>query len=175
MTALLFTLSMLLAPVQSTELEAVYEYLFSEEDRTTFNGLQTVEAQLEYFDQFWLRQDPTPDTFYNEVRSEFNRRLEAVLLYYPSSNFDGWRTDRGRVLIFFGFPVEIHRSPFAPSPGSKFEVWVYRSEDGQSVELTFEDENDTENFVLRTKVKFPDTISLETALPVIEPEEEPGV
>ena len=79
--------------------------------------------QLEKFEKFWEKRDPTPGTAKNELMDEYYNRVE-----YSNENFsafkEGWRTDMGMIYIIFGPPNDIERHPF--ERGYKpFEIWYY--------------------------------------------------
>ena len=90
--------------------EAAYSYLFTAEQRAEFDSLTTQQQRERYIDRFWRSLDPTSETDYNELREMFLRRVEFANLYYDVDIAKGWRTDRGKVLIFYGFPTMIRRS-----------------------------------------------------------------
>lgn len=147
-------------------MDAIYEYLLAEEERAAFDLLETSEERNRFLYQFWMKHDPTPDTReYNELMLLFERRVEMANLLYGFD--DGWQTDRGKVLIFFGPPVEIRRSRFGPATGAKHEIWIYRQsvEDEEGVQLVFEDELDSGEFILRTGIVYPGMLSLDSQMP----------
>lgn len=157
-------------------LQAAYQYLFSEEEKTAFDNLTSQDQRKEFWDNFWQQRDPSPLTGYNEMMELFLGRVEQskFSLSTNEEGDNGWQTDRGKVLIYFGPPREILRSPFSPRIERKVEVWVYTKKDDQGnvqrVELEFEDPNGTGRFSLLTKIKFPRNISLEPTLPEVLPE-----
>ena len=163
---------LLLAPLQSSiEMEATYEYLLSPEERLIYDALATREERVRFLEEFWASLDPTPETDYNEQRELYLGRLELADLYFSLPFREGWRTDRGKVLIYFGSPVEIRRSPFGPAAGPKHEIWIYRSEDGTDVELVFEDRADLGEFVLLSNVLFPERLPREREVPRLAEDE----
>ena len=85
-------------------------YIITDEERSAFKRLQTDEEREQFIEQFWLRRDPTPDTFENEFREEHYRRIAYANEHY-ASGIPGWETDRGRIYITFGPPDEIESHP----------------------------------------------------------------
>ena len=75
------------------------------------------------FREFWDRRDPTPGTRRNEGMEEYYSRVSSANSRYGSVE-EGWRTDRGFVLVRFGEPDFVKRKPhsFDYEP---YEVWVY--------------------------------------------------
>lgn len=162
------------ARVSQREMEVVYEYLLSEEQKTEFEKLGP-GAREEYVIKFWRAMDPSSKSdIYIEVREEFLRRLDLVNTIYELPYMDGWETDRGKVLVLCGYPAEIRRSHFGPVSGSKYEIWIYRDspDDSDIVEVVFEDPMDSGEFVLRTPLKFPRKISVRPVKP--QPAESAG-
>ena len=127
-------------------------YIITDEERSAFKRLQTDEEREQFIEQFWLRRDPTPDTFENEFREEHYRRIAYTNEHY-ASGIPGWKTDRGRIYITFGPPDEIDSHPSGgtyerpPEEGGgttstfPFEKWRYRYiEDlGNNIEIEFVD------------------------------------
>ncbi len=127
-------------------------YIITDEERGVFKRLQTDEEREQFIENFWLRRDPTPDTFENEYREEHYRRIAYANEHY-ASGIPGWKTDRGRIYITFGPPDEIESHPSGgtyerpPEEGGgttstfPFEKWRYRYiEDlGNDINIEFVD------------------------------------
>lgn len=167
-------LLLLALPQSSIEMEATYEYLLSPAERSAYDALATRQERVRFLEEFWADLDPTPETGYNELRELYLGRLELADLYFSLPFREGWRTDRGRVLVFFGSPAEIRRSPFGPAAGPKHEIWVYRFEGGADVELVFEDRADLGEFVLLSPVIFPERLPQEREVPRLAEDEGEG-
>jgi GWxTD domain-containing protein len=165
-TTAVLVLFLALPQASTEELEAVEEYLFTPQQRQAFDTLGTLQQRERYLADFWKKHDPSPETDYNELRQLFLQRVESANLYYELELDKGWRSDRGKVLIFFGYPNMIRRSRFGPTDEKKSEIWVYGeiSSDNR-VELVFEDEFDSGDYVLKTQVLFPGMLSLVPELP----------
>ncbi|MFO7447045.1 MAG: GWxTD domain-containing protein [Ignavibacteriaceae bacterium] len=84
---------------------------------------------------FWKKKDPTPDTEENEIFNEYYRRVSLANENF-SHYIEGWRTDRGMVLIILGAPNNIERHPFEYN-SKPYEVWQYYE---LNREFTFLDE-----------------------------------
>ncbi len=84
----------------------------------------SLEKKQAFFKRFWKKRDPDPSTEKNELKDEYFRRVNYANRHYSSFNQDGWLTDRGRILIKFGFPDDIERHPF--ELGTRpYEIWRY--------------------------------------------------
>ncbi len=82
------------------------------------------DAFIAYWERFWKRRDPTPETELNEFEQEFWNRVEYADRNFSSHLKRGAVSDRGLCYIALGPPDEIERHPFelyAPS----FEIWYY--------------------------------------------------
>ena len=112
-------------------------YIISPEERKAFLQLGTDEERENFIEQFWIRRDPTPDSFENEYREEHYRRIAYANERY-ASGIPGWKTDRGRIYIAWGPPDEIeshpsggqYQRPYDEGGGFTstypFEIWRYR-------------------------------------------------
>ncbi|RLD14257.1 hypothetical protein DRI50_05700, partial [candidate division KSB1 bacterium] len=111
------------------DLEFAYTgYIAQREERKTWKKLN-LEGKREYIKEFWARRDPTPGTPANEFKSDYLGRVHLANTMYRGTFVDGWKTDRGRVLLVYGKPDEIERSP-AGSDSKEYHVWHYYSIQG---------------------------------------------
>jgi len=110
------------------EIEDFYEearLVMTSEEKKIFNHLPDKESREEFIEDFWEKRDPNPDTEVNEFKEEFYERVE-----YANDRFKegipGWKTDRGRIYIHFGFPDRIEQQPMLNNPEIKgYLLWVY--------------------------------------------------
>ncbi len=118
-------------PAQSApEAQTVYQrwlnedvaYIIDDRERAAFQALPTDAERDHFIQQFWERRDPTPGTPRNEFKEEHYRRIAYANRHFASSAA-GWKTDRGRVYIFYGPPDEIESHPSGATP---YEIWFYR-------------------------------------------------
>lgn len=79
--------------------------------------------RLARFQEFWDKRDPTPGSARNERMEEYYYRIDFANRRFTSLR-DGWRTDRGHVMVLFGEPdhIEAHPFDFNVRP---YEVWYY--------------------------------------------------
>jgi GWxTD domain-containing protein len=80
--------------------------------------------QQKFFSNFWARRDPNPDTKVNELMDEYFSRINYANREFTNFSTKGWLSDRGRIIIKFGYPDDIERHPFEIS-SSPYEVWRY--------------------------------------------------
>lgn len=100
------------------ESQSFYEYaslIMTKQEKDIFNHLPDSESRKEFIGDFWEKRDPDPLTEFNEFREEFFRRIE-----YANERFHegipGWKTDRGRIYIYFGEPDQTEAQPVVNNP-----------------------------------------------------------
>ena len=83
------------------------------------------EEQMRKLYAFWKKQDPTPETAYNERMDEFYRRVDYAYFNFARSArlLDGAMTDRGKIYILFGPPTNIERTFLLGE--QPVEIWSY--------------------------------------------------
>jgi len=75
------------------------------------------------FRTFWEQRDPTPETEYNELMTEYYRRIDQAYDQFTTPSKPGHESDQGKVYIVYGPPEKIERR--FPSEGNTQEVWTY--------------------------------------------------
>jgi len=95
---------------ERTEAEVVNEarVLFQEEEFERFRAMSSGDREV-YLQQFWASHDPSPETRGNELRTEFQRRVDYANRHFSAFGQKGMLTDQGRIYIRFGEPDEIER------------------------------------------------------------------
>jgi len=84
----------------------------------------SLEEKQAFFKRFWDERDPNPATAVNELMNEYFKRVNYANRNFSAFRQDGWLTDRGRILIKFGYPDDIERYPF--EMGTRpYEIWRY--------------------------------------------------
>lgn len=95
-----------------------YEYetmriLLSEFEIEKYEMLNSLRAQQRALYTYWKERDPDTTTTVNELMTEFQERIEYASKYFSRGDImPGWKTERGRILLKYGFPTnrEIFRS-----------------------------------------------------------------
>lgn len=102
---------------------AQLQYIAKQDEIAHIREAPTDEQKMARFRQFWKKRDPTPTTPRNERMEEYYYRVSFANERYGSLE-DGWRTDRGQVLVLFGEPdfIESHPNNFSSDP---YEIWYY--------------------------------------------------
>jgi GWxTD domain-containing protein len=99
--------------------------IMTKQERKIFRHLPDKKSRDEFIEDFWAKRDPDKQTEENEFREEFFRRIE-----YANSHFfegpPGWKTDRGRIYIYFGAPDRMEMDPMRNQQGLMgWILWVY--------------------------------------------------
>jgi GWxTD domain-containing protein len=108
----------------------------------------TSDEKQKRFLEFWAKRSPDSKAPNNELMEEYFSRVEYANKNYTSF-MEGWRTDRGMVLIRFGPPQTIERHPF-DSNNKPYETWYYYN---QNREFVFVDETGFGDY----RLLYPDT------------------
>lgn len=146
----------------SDELNSEFEkikYICRSEEVDIFEKLENDESKKRFLSQFWSRRDPDPSTPLNEYKQIYFENLRIVNDSYSNQFKDGWKTDRGRVVLIYGRPNEIERNP-STIDSQPYEIWYYYSLEGGS-QFIFADLSGNGNYELlhstyRNEIKDPD-------------------
>jgi GWxTD domain-containing protein len=134
----------LLLPMDEADIEKYLhqiKYIATEKEINLFEKLDK-QGKQEFLLQFWKSKDPTPDTPENEFMLKHFQRID-----YCEKHFrNGINSDRGRVYIQYGPPVDIKRSVSTLGYSRPVEIWTYSIEG--RVEFVFVDRTNDDNFVL---------------------------
>jgi GWxTD domain-containing protein len=118
-------------------------HIITAQERKVFLSLP--EAERESFrEEFWRKRDPDPMTEENELKVEYFLRLEKANELFFGEGREGYLTDRGRILVLYGLPLERTGSP-PDEAGRTSEIWYYGN-----FPVIFVDEFSTGRFTLVT-------------------------
>lgn len=98
-------------------------YIMTSKERKLFLDLPPEERE-DFKREFWAKRDPDPGTEENEFKMEFENRFEQANDLFVTEGKPGWLTDRGRIFILFGPPLDRLTYPQSYS-GRCQEVWYY--------------------------------------------------
>ncbi len=91
-----------------------------------YKSLKTEEEKRKFKEYFWKSRDPDPETPINEYKEEYFKRV-----LYAKKHLGGINSDRGRVYIYLGKPMEIKKYKGYEKIVS-CELWIYKREDPKS-------------------------------------------
>ena len=102
----------------------------NDQERRRIRSLGSLDDRRRFLMDFWKARDPNPSTPLNEYQEAFLQRIEFANERYGTSYQEGWKSDRGRVLIRYGQPnaVEPHLYDRELLP---HEIWVYNNIPGE--------------------------------------------
>lgn len=112
-----------------------------------FDKCTDIEAKQRFLFRFWKSRDPDTTTLVNEALLKHRQKINYANTYFSYGKMsEGWRTDRGRVLLQYGFPTE---REFTPVNGDNhaYETWFYSDVQG-GVYFHFVDVKGYGNFIL---------------------------
>jgi GWxTD domain-containing protein len=81
------------------------KWLMTGEEQKKWKSVGTDEQAQEFIDLFWARRDPTPGTFINEFKQEFDARVKYAEENLGHRQVSGPLSDKGRAVIVLGFPT----------------------------------------------------------------------
>lgn len=120
----LYNIERKLDPVNADFISKV-KYIITRKERKIFLELPQSERE-QFIEEFWERRDPDPDTEENEFKMEYFNRIEKASDLFIGEAKPGWLTDRGRIYILFGPPMDRMRYPMGGDPYSRCrEIWYY--------------------------------------------------
>ncbi|MDZ7316479.1 MAG: GWxTD domain-containing protein [candidate division KSB1 bacterium] len=111
-------------------------YIAKPEELSTWKKLN-LAGKREFIKEFWAARDATPGTPINEFKEEYLARVRMANALYRGPFKDGYKGDRGRVLLLYGKPDEIERFP-SSSDAREYQIWHYYSIQG-GVDFIFVD------------------------------------
>lgn len=100
-------------------------YIITPVERDIFLRLKTNNERDLFIEAFWKQRDPTQGTEKNEFREEHYRRFNHANSRFISAGKEGWQTDRGKIYIILGEPMEVRN--FSGSDAYyPAESWYYQ-------------------------------------------------
>ena len=101
-------------------------YIISGKEEKAFLKLPDSEKD-KFIEEFWKRRDPYPTTEENEFKTQYFDRINQANRLFLSEGKPGWLTDRGRIYILFGPPMERITNPLGTGSMRCGEIWYYGS------------------------------------------------
>ena len=102
-------------------------YFMSESEFQTLmmaNRIDRIGQLVDYFEKRDLDRKTKENEFYNQL----NMRLALADQQFSNRSFSGRKTDRGRVIIRYGRPIDIEPYP-ANEDRYSYEIWYYDDSD----------------------------------------------
>ncbi len=100
-------------------------YIMTRSEEKIFLELPAARRD-DFISEFWKRRDPDPYSPENEFKEEYFSRLAAADRLFTGEGKPGWLTDRGRIYILFGPPLDRIINPISSQPEERCaEIWYY--------------------------------------------------
>ena len=107
-------------------LEEEVVYIITPQEHDVFLRLNTDDERTLFIKAFWKQRDPTPGTPENEFKTEHYRRIDhSNKRFGLGSTRPGWQTDRGRMYIILGEPMQIENFSMQQELRDT-EIWFYQ-------------------------------------------------
>jgi GWxTD domain-containing protein len=75
------------------------------------------------FREYWEQRDPSPDTEFNELMTEYYERIDYAYRNFSTPQTPGYESDQGQAYILYGQPENIERR--LPTDQPTQEIWEY--------------------------------------------------
>lgn len=105
------------------EFEKIYVIL-DEYEKEEYQLLTDNKARQRALFKYWLVRDTKQDTKVNEKRIEYDKRISFAETYFLQGMMPGWKTERGRTLLKYGFPTQRNLHPQRDNKAAA-EEWFY--------------------------------------------------
>ncbi len=119
-------------------------YIATRQERKIWKKLD-LQGKRDFIKKFWADRDQTPGTPENEFKRDYLMRVEMANRNFGGFR-EGYKTDRGRVLLMYGRPDEIERFPFSMGHRA-YQIWHYYSIQG-GVDFIFVDKREMGDYEL---------------------------
>jgi len=97
-------------------------YAALDDEKTQYEALKGVEAKRKFMSDFWRHRAPGE-------REEYLARVAYANTNFRVLSREGYRTDRGRVVIMYGQPDDVERHP-NETETRPYEIWSYNNIQG---------------------------------------------
>jgi GWxTD domain-containing protein len=123
-------------------------YVSTNTERDFANALKTIDEKKNFFFNFWENRKGNSGSPI-KAWTEYKARVDYANQHFKASHLEGWRTDRGHVLLTYGSPNDIERNPSSNSK-HPYDIWRYNKIKTQAnVRFVFYNPNEaTADYVL---------------------------
>jgi GWxTD domain-containing protein len=120
-------------------------YIINSDEKNVYQALN-LDGKREFFVSFWDLKSTASSLNKSEFRNEYLNRVGIANRRYSYGNKEGWRTDRGRILLIYGVPDNIEKF-YGGATRKQYEMWAYHAIEG-GVEFFFVDVSNYGNYRL---------------------------
>ena len=107
----------------------IAKYIATAHEINVYNSLEDILSIRRFLSKFWKNRESNSTTANNEFRKAYLARHAFVQDRYSTPFREGWKTDRGRVVLIYGKPDEIERFQNTMST-QPYEIWRYYGIEG---------------------------------------------
>ncbi len=94
-------------------------------EKEVWEKLHDINAKKKFLYAFWNNRKKDRSTINNPEREEFKKLIDYTNTYYSYGKEDnGWKSDRGRVVLKYGKPTNVDVLP-AQDGNKPYEIWYY--------------------------------------------------
>lgn len=111
-----------------------------------YDMLKDLRGKQRFLYGFWTKRDFDTSTVLIEPRQKMLEYVEYANKWYSVGKIKGYTTDRGRILIKYGFPTDIEEE-FGDGANKSYEIWMYDEIQG-GAEFVFVDLFGNSNYEL---------------------------
>jgi len=86
---------------------AIVDMIWSDEEASAWERLQTDEERQAFIVTFWETRDPSPDSSENEFRDLYMARVQDAYSRFSRGDDAGYADPRGKVLIMYGGAITL--------------------------------------------------------------------
>ena len=124
------------------------KYIADPDELAQISKLESFEGKKQFLFRFWVSRNNNNASGINESRVEFDKRIAFANKMFSYKYKEGYKTDRGRVIIKYGMPDDIERHP-AEANTQPYEKWTFNNvEQEPNVLFVFADISGFGNYVL---------------------------
>lgn len=106
------------------------KYIATKQEKNAFEQLSKLKAKQKFLYRFWKIRDPDTTTAVNEKFYSYQKAADFANRFFTYGNIEeGWSTERGRVLLKYGFPTERNQH-IQTGHEHAYEEWFYQNLQG---------------------------------------------
>ncbi len=103
-------------------------YIAGNEEKRIYESLN-LEGKRKFLSEFWKRRANEPDAPPSAFKFDYLERVQMANSNFGSGSLEGWESDRGRVLLVYGYPDEIERH-YMDVDRKPYEIWIFNDIEG---------------------------------------------
>lgn len=115
------------AAMKEDRLDEEYDksiYIRTQTETDDYKKLSSIDEKRKFMFNFWKKRDDNPLTLVNEFKNKYFALVNEANKMFKQGFMEGWKTDRGRILITYGKPSDIESYPYE-SDTKGYEIWSY--------------------------------------------------